>query len=42
MRGGEDVSRDGTTAPATLGDIEEIQRQSAAENEASPDTGTEQ
>ena len=42
MSADRDVSSDGTTAPATLGDIEEIQRQSSAENEALPDTGTEQ
>ena len=42
MSADRDVSSDGTTAPATLGDNEEIQRQSSAENEALPDTGTEQ
>jgi type IV secretion system protein VirD4 len=42
MSADEDVSSDGATVPATLGDIEEIQRQSSAENEALPDTGTEQ
>ncbi len=36
------VSSDGTTAPATLGDIEEILRPSSSQDGASPDTGTEQ
>jgi len=42
MSADEDVSSDGATVPATLGDIEEIQRQSSPEGGASPDTGTEQ